>query len=103
MGKLKMIKGNTFKTDCKNELAVFTRCISFTGPLFYAFYFQKDNKRAKKLINRFFQDGESAVYDLRRPIFNITLLENRLYGYSFPFLRSTAIKMTVTIHSRATT
>ena len=28
-----MIKYNKFDTDCKNERAIFTRGISFTGPL----------------------------------------------------------------------
>ena len=28
-----MIKWNRFDTDCKNERAIFTRWISFTGPL----------------------------------------------------------------------
>ena len=32
IGKLKIITWNWFDTDCKNEWAIFTRCISFTGP-----------------------------------------------------------------------
>ena len=32
-GEAEMINWNRFETDCKTEWAIFTRCISFTGPL----------------------------------------------------------------------
>ena len=32
ISRLKMIKQNRFDTDCKNELAILTCWISFTGP-----------------------------------------------------------------------
>ena len=32
--KVRVIKWNRCDTDCKNEQAIFTRWISFTGPLY---------------------------------------------------------------------
>ena len=48
-----MIKWNRFDTDLKNELAIFTCCISFTGP------FVADSK-----ILKLVRDNSNVTVDL---------------------------------------
>ena len=56
IGKLKMIKWNRFDTDCKNKRAIFTRCISFTGPFVTFWEKRRDRTIIRKQGALFFKE-----------------------------------------------